>query len=108
MRLPVGVRILGWLSQLSTNAGTVAETLTVGDAASTARHLAASAANAAVTYVPEAVTKNLGVTAFETTDGTTASGVPSSTNNTDIGCLVAGAVVAVTQNIALHMAYSQD
>ena len=39
VRLPVGARVLGWLSQLSMNAGTAAETLTVGDTASTARRL---------------------------------------------------------------------
>ena len=108
VRLPVGARILGWLSQLSWFTGTASETLTVGDTASTARHLAATAATTAGTAIPQAVTSATGATAFETTDGTLSSGVPGSTNNCDIGCLVAGAAVATTQLIALHMAYVQD
>lgn len=109
VRLPVGARILGWLSQLSFNAGTAASTMNLGDNASAARHLAATAINAAGVAVPQAVTGSLGVTAYETTDGTKdGTGVPSATNDTDIRGTVAGAVVAVTQNLALHMAYVQD
>lgn len=108
VRLPVGARILGYNSRLSWNAGTAASTMNLGDNASVARHLAATAINAAGQAVPEAVTLNLGVTGYETTDGGTSVGVPSATNDTDIRGTVAGAVVAVTQNIALHMAYVQD
>lgn len=108
VRVPVGARILGHLSQLAWFTGTALETLTVGDTASTARHLAATAATTAGNAIPQAVTGATGAIGFETTDGTLASGVPSATNNCDIGCLVAGAAVAVTQLIALHMAYVQD
>lgn len=108
VRLPVGSRILGHLSQLSWFTGTASETLTVGDTVSTARHLAATAATTAGTATPQAVTSATGADPFETTDGTLSSGVPSATNNCDIGCLVAGAAVAVTQLISLQMAYVQD
>lgn len=109
VRLPVGVRILGYLSQLSFNAGTAASTMNLGDNVTVARHLAATAINAAGVAVPDAVTKNLGVTPGETTDGTKdGTGLASATNDTDIRGTVAGAVVAVTQNLALYMAYVQD
>lgn len=109
VRLPKGVRILGHLSQLSFNAGTAASTMNLGDNASAARHLAATAINAAGVAVPDAVTKNLGVTPFETTDDTRdGTGLGSATNDCDLRGTVAGAVVAVTQNLALYMAYVQD
>lgn len=109
VRLPVGVRILGYLSRLSFNAGTAASTMNLGDNASAARHLAATAINAAGVAVPDAVTKNLGVTPFETTDDTRdGTGLGSATNDCDLRGTVAGAVVAVTQNLALYMAYVQD
>lgn len=109
VRLPKGVRIIGHLSQLSFNAGTAASTMNLGDNASAARHLAATAINAAGVAVPDAVTKNLGVTPFETTDsGLDGTGVPTATNDCDLRGTVAGAVVAVTQNLALMMAYVQD
>lgn len=109
VRLPKGVLMVGHLSLLSCNAGTAASTLTVGDSASTNRHLAASAINAAAEYVPSAVSKNLGIAGYVTTDETRdGTGVASATNDCDLLGLVAGAVVAVTQNIALHVAYVQD
>jgi hypothetical protein len=59
--------------------------------------------------VPDAVTKNLGVTPYETTDDTRdGTGLGSATNDCDLRGTVAGAVVAVTQNLALYMAYVQD
>lgn len=109
VRLPKGVLMVGHLSLLSCNAGTAASTLTVGDSASTARHLAASAINAAAEFVPSAVSKNLGIAGYVTTDETRdGTGVASATNDCDLLGLVAGAAVAITQNIALHVAYVQD
>lgn len=109
VRLPKGVLILGYLSQLSFNAGTAASTMNLGDSASAARHLAATAINAAGVATPDAVTKNLGVIGYTTTDQTLdGTGVPTATNDCDIRGTVAGAVVAVTQNLALSMAYVQD
>jgi len=109
VRLPVGARFLGWLSRLSFNAGTAASTMNLGDNVSAARHLIATAINAAGNATPAAVTDSLGVIAYETTDGTKdGTGVPSATNDCDLRGTVAGAVVAVTQNLALHAAYVQD
>jgi len=109
VRLPVGVRILGYISRLSWNAGTAACTMNLGDNVTVARHLAATAINAAGNATPAVASDSLGTTAYETTDGTKdGTGVPSSTNDTDIRGTVAGAVVAITQNIGLHMAYVQD
>ena len=109
VRLPKGVLILGYLSQLSFNNGTAASTLNLGDSASAARHMAATAINAAGVATPDAVTKNLGVVGYTTTDQTLdGTGVPTATNDCDIRGTVAGAVIAVTQNLALSMAYVQD
>lgn len=109
VRLPVGVRILGFLSRLSFNAGTAASTMNLGDNVTVARHLAATAINAAGNATPSAVTDSLGVAPNETTDATKdGTGVPSATNDCDIRGTVAGAVVAVTQNLGLYMAYVQD
>jgi hypothetical protein len=59
--------------------------------------------------VPSAVSKNLGIADYVTTDDTRdGTGVARATNDCDLLGLVAGAAVAVTQNIALHVAYVQD
>lgn len=106
VRLPKGCRVIGHLGQLNVAAGTAACTLALGDAASAARHLAATAINAATTAIPQAQSVN-GAT-FETTDDTLASGDPGATNNCDVRGTVAGAVVAVGQVLTLHMAVAQD
>lgn len=109
VRLPVGVRILGYLSRLSFNAGTAASTMNLGDNVTPARHLAATAINAAGNATPAVVTDSLGVAPNETTDASKdGTGVPSATNDADIRGTVAGAAVAVTQNLGLYMAYVQD
>ena len=109
VRLPVGARILGHLSRLSFNAGTVASTMNLGDNVSAARHLAATAINAAGNATPSVVTESLGVAPYETTDASKdGTGVPSATNDCDIRGTVAGAAVAVTQTIGLYMAYVHD
>ena len=53
-RLPIKARILGHLSRLDFNAGTVACTINLGDQYLAARHLAATAINAAGSAVPSA------------------------------------------------------
>jgi hypothetical protein len=53
-KLPAKARILGHLSKLYFNAGTAASTLALGDNIVPARHLAATAINAAGSAVPEA------------------------------------------------------
>lgn len=106
VRLPKGCRVIGHLAQLNWSAGTAACTLNLGDAASAARHLAATAITAAATATPQAASAN--GASFETTDESLSSGDPTATNNCDLRGTVAGAVVAVAQVIALHMAFSQD
>lgn len=53
-KLPVGARILGHLSRLDFGAGTAACTINLGDQFLAARHLAATAINAAGSAVPSA------------------------------------------------------
>lgn len=53
-KLPVGARILGHLSRLDFNAGTASCTLNLGDNTLAARHLAATAINAAGNATPNA------------------------------------------------------
>lgn len=106
VRLPKGARVLGHLCQLNFAAGTAACTSNLGDAASAARHLAATAINAAGTAIPQAASAN--GASFETTDDTLSSGDPTATNNCDVRGTIAGAVVAVAQVIACHFAVAQD
>jgi hypothetical protein len=99
--LPVGARPLGHLAQLSFGAGTAASTLNVGDAASPARHLAATAINAAGTAVPNAANAN--GAQFETSDASA-----SATNNCTLISTVAGAGLAAGQVLTLTMPYVTD
>lgn len=110
VRLPVGARILGFMSRLSWNAGTASSTMNLGDNVTVARHLAATAINAAGNATPSVVTDSLGTAPNETSDGSRdlATGVPSATNDCDIRGTIAGAAVATTQTIGLYMAYVQD
>lgn len=106
VRIPKGARVLGHLCQLNWSAGTAAETLNLGDAVTAARHLAATAATAAGVAIPQAASAS--GASFETSDDTTSAGDPTATNNCDIRSTVAGAVVAVGQVIACHLAFAQD
>src|SRR5688500_6834648 len=56
--LPRGARVIGHLSQLRFGTGTASATLTLGDAASAARHLAATSIASAGVAVPEAAAAN--------------------------------------------------
>lgn len=106
VRLPKGCRVLGHISQVNFAVGTAACTMNLGDAASAARHLAATAINAAGVATPQAAQVN--GASFETTDESLTSGDPTATNNCDLRGTVAGAVVAVGQVIAVHMCFTQD
>lgn len=100
-KLPVGARVIGPLSSLAYSAGTASSTLNVGDAASAARHLAATAINAAgATALANPAS---GAASFETSDDSAAA-----TNNCTLISTVAGAAVAASQVITLRVAYVVD
>jgi hypothetical protein len=100
-KLPVGARVIGPLSSLNYSAGTAASTINVGDAASAARHLAATAINAAGNTA--LANPANGAASFETSD---ASG--TATDNCSLVSTVAGAPIAANQVITLRVAYSVD
>lgn len=100
--LPVGARIVGHLSQMRWGAGTASSTLNLGDAASAARHVAATAITAAGSVVPEAASVN-GAAGFETTDNSELA-----TNNCRLISTIAGAGLAANQVITLRVAYVCD
>lgn len=99
--LPVGARTLGHLAQLNWSTGTASSTLNVGDAASAARHLAATAITTAGVATPQAA--NASGAQFETSDGSSAA-----TNNCTLISTIAGAGLAANQVITLRMPYVLD
>ena len=99
--LPRGARVLGHLSKLYFSAGTASSTMNLGDAASAARHLAATAINAAGSAVPEA--QSASGAQFETSDDTTAA-----TNNCTLISTIAGAAAPIGQVFTLKVAYVCD
>lgn len=99
--LPVGARVLGHLGQLSFGGGAASSTLTVGDAASPARHLAATSVAAAGRAVPNAA--DASGASFETTDISNQA-----TNNCTLVSTVAGAALGAGQVITLRMPYVLD
>jgi hypothetical protein len=99
--LPVGARIIGYLSQLNCAVGTAATTLNLGDAASAARHLAASSVATAATFIPNLAEVN--GAQFETSDGSTAA-----TNNCTLISTLAGGVLLIGQVINLTVVYVAD
>lgn len=99
--LPLGARILGHLSKLYFSAGAASSTINLGDAASAARHLAATAVTSAGSAVPEAASAN--GAQFETSDASSAA-----TNNCTLISTVAGAAVPITQTLTLKVAYVLD
>lgn len=95
-KLPVGSRILGHLSRLDFSAGTASSTLNLGDNTLAARHLGATAINAAGSAVPSAavfsstglanvtlgsntITNVRGIGAFGIGDIVTGTGIPTAT-----------------------------
>jgi hypothetical protein len=107
-KLPVRARVLGHLSSLSFAAGTAATTLNLGDNASAARHLAATAVNAAGTAVPNA--QSASGASFETSDDTAsvANAFVSATDDCTLISTVAGGTLLVGQVITLRIAYVCD
>jgi hypothetical protein len=100
-KLPLGARVVGPLSSLGYAVGTASSTLNVGDAASAARHLAAtSVATAGNTALANPAN---GAASFETSD---ASG--GATDNCTLVSTVAGAAIAANQVITLRVAYVLD
>jgi hypothetical protein len=99
--LPIGARVLGHLSRLRWSAGAASSTLNLGDAASAARHLAATAVTSAGSATPDAAEAN-GAT-FEVSDVSSAA-----TNNGTLISTVAGAALQAAQVINLRVAYVVD
>lgn len=99
--LPLGARVLGHLSRLRWSAGAASSTLNLGDAASAARHLAATAVTTAGSATPDVA--ETGGASFEVTDVSTAA-----TNNGTLISTVAGAALQAAQVINLRIAYVLD
>lgn len=99
--LPVGARVLGHLSKLYFSAGTASSTINLGDAASAARHLAATAIDSAGSAVPEAA--SAAGAQFETSDNSNAA-----TNDCTLISTVAGAAIPIGQKLTLTVAYVLD
>lgn len=99
--LPVGARIIGPLSSLNCADGTAASTLNVGDAASAARHLAASSVADPANFL--LANPANGAASFETT---ISSG--TATDNCTLISTVAGAAILAGQVITLRVAYVTD
>lgn len=89
-KLPAGVRILGHLGRLDFNTGTAACTINLGDQFLPARHLAATAINAAGTATPSAAV-------FTTTTlAATTLGSALLTNVRGLGAYTLGTIVTGT------------
>jgi hypothetical protein len=99
--LPVGARTLGQMGKLYFSAGAASSTLNLGDAASAARHLAATAVTSAGSAVPEAA--NAAGAQFETSVGDL-----SATDNCQLVSTVAGAGLQAGQVITLRMPFAVD
>ena len=100
--LPLGARVL--FGYLTCSAGTAASTLNLGDPASPARYLAASAVNAAANIaINPPVTNALGVLANNFAVSVAAPGL--ATDHTELRSVVAGANLAVGQTFVLCLFY---
>lgn len=99
--LPLNARVIGSMSSLNYSAGTAASTINVGDAASAARHLAATAINAAGNTA--LANPANGAASFETSD--TSGGA---TDNCTLVSTVGGAAIAANQVITLRIAFVTD
>jgi hypothetical protein len=96
--LPVGARLIPHLSRLDWSAGTAGCTLSLGDAASAARYLPATA-------VTGAGTAGITVPANGALDFESSNGSNTATDDCALLLTVAGAVVAVGQRVTLRAAY---
>lgn len=107
-KLPVGARTFGNMGKLYFSAGAATSTLNLGDNVSAARHLAATAVNAAGSAVPEAA--NASGAQFETDNDSAslANAFVSALDNCTLISTVAGAALGAGQVITLRMPYAQD
>lgn len=99
--LPIGARVIGHLSHLSFSAGAASSTINVGDAASPARHLAATSVAAAGSAVPNA--QSAAGATFETSDASATTA-----DNCTLESVVAGAALGAGQVLTLRIAYVVD
>lgn len=100
-KLPKGARVLGNMGLLSFSAGAATSTLNLGDAASDARHLAATSVAAAGTAVPQA--QSAAGASFETSDDSGGA-----TDNCTLVSTVAGAALGAGQVITLRVPFTLD
>lgn len=107
-KLPVRARVLGHMGYVSFSAGTVASTLNLGDNASAARHMAATAINAAGTAVPSA--QSASGASFETSDDSAnaGNGFVSATDDCTLISTVAGAGMPAGQVVTVRIPYVCD
>jgi hypothetical protein len=107
-QLPLGARVMGHLSRMRWSAGAASSTLNLGDGASAARHLAATAVTAAGSATPDVAETN--GASFETSDATAnaANSWTSATDNCVLISTVAGAALAAGQVITLRVPYTLD
>lgn len=106
--LPLRSRVMGHLSRLRWAAGSASSTLNLGDGASAARHLAATAITTAGTATPDAAEVN--GASFETSNDSAnaANSYTSATDDCMLISTVAGATLQTGQVITLRMVYSTD
>lgn len=107
-KLPIKARVLGHLGYVSFSAGTASCTLNLGDNASAARHLAATAINAAGTAVPSVASAS--GASFETSDDTANQGnaFVSANDNCTLISVVAGAGMPAGQVVTVCLPYVCD
>lgn len=107
-KLPVRARVIGNLGLVSFSAGTASSTLNLGDNASAARHLAATAINAAGSAVPSV--QSASGASFETSDDSANAGnsFVSATDDCALISTVAGAGMPAGQVVTVRMPYVCD
>jgi len=108
-RVPKGGRVIGSLSRLNYATGAASCTMNVGDTVSATRYMTAtSIATAGNTTL--FLRDSSGQIPYEITDESRdlATGLPASTNDSDLKSVVAGADVAASQVIGLHVIYVAD
>lgn len=109
LRMPRGSRVVAPLSRINISAGTASCTVTSGDNVLPARYLPATSITAAAQFAWYS-SETSGRIPYEITDDSRdgATGLPSATNDSDLRLTVAGAVVAASQVIGMHVTFVQD
>lgn len=107
-KLPPKARILGNLSRLRWSAGAASSTLNLGDNASAARHLAATAVTTAGTATPDVA--ETGGASFETSVdlATPDNSFVAATDDCTLISTVAGAALQAAQVITLRVVYVEN